>query len=224
MPRAPLPDPTWTEAAEVCVGCGYSLKGLPVPGRCPECGAHYEARQLILAGVPHSPSSTSLPRRAVWIVLIVAMGLLSQVWPFFLSPNRWFIPVVILGGILIAAALLLATGPRERHGSERFCITPSGLARVPATFDPAAQRLDSAFLPWSDCNTFDLKRISPVWRRLRIGRRGPHGHLANIRFDAGIRCPDASADILIHSLNQYLHPDSPPTHPPTAPPPLTGRI
>jgi hypothetical protein len=221
MARAPLPDPTWTEAAEVCIGCGYALSGLPVPGRCPECGAHYEARQLILAGVPRSASGVSPLRRAAWVVLFCAMALLSQIWPIFLSPGRWIIAVVILGGILSGMAFLLLTSQRERHGSERFCITPSGIARVPATFDPAAQRLDSAFIPWSDCDAFDLKRVSPYWRRLRIGRKAVKAGFAAVRFDAGIRCPDASADIVSHTIAHYL---SPSAHPPIAPPPMTGRV
>jgi hypothetical protein len=221
MPRAPLPDPTWTEAAEVCIGCGYSLKGLPVPGRCPECGAHFEARQLILAGVPRSASGASVPRRAAWIGVFILTALISKLWPLFIAPGRWVIPLIAFGGILIVVTVLLVTGQRERHGTERFCITPSGLARVPATFDPASARLDTAFLPWSDCNAVELKRVSPFWRRLRIGRNGPRARLTEVLFDAGIRCPDAAADIVLHTIRSYL---APPTHPPTAPPAGSARI
>ncbi len=30
-------------AAPTCYGCGYSLEGLPLEGRCPECGERYVA-------------------------------------------------------------------------------------------------------------------------------------------------------------------------------------
>lgn len=140
MPRAPLPDPTWTEAAAVCIGCGYSLQGLAVPGRCPECGAHYEARQLILAGVARTPASA--PRRLAWIAIGGLIVILSQLWPFFLFVRGlWLVLLLILAAAIIGGAIILTLRPRDRHGTERFCLTPSGLARVPAAFDPAAQRL-----------------------------------------------------------------------------------
>src|SRR6478672_9315375 len=34
----------------VCGDCGYSLKGLPEEGRCPECGAAYSPDVLVLWG------------------------------------------------------------------------------------------------------------------------------------------------------------------------------
>jgi hypothetical protein len=34
-----------------CAGCGYNLRTLPFAGRCPECGAEYNARPLKMQGI-----------------------------------------------------------------------------------------------------------------------------------------------------------------------------
>src|SRR3954470_21101858 len=35
---------------EVCLNCGYSLRGLAREGRCPECGEDYPAEGVVLVG------------------------------------------------------------------------------------------------------------------------------------------------------------------------------
>jgi len=57
MAGGPLPDPQWSQAASICIACGYSLSGLSATGKCPECGASYEAFQLVLAGIPRRSGS-----------------------------------------------------------------------------------------------------------------------------------------------------------------------
>ena len=34
-----------------CAACGYNLRTLPYKGRCPECGANYNARHLWMEGI-----------------------------------------------------------------------------------------------------------------------------------------------------------------------------
>ena len=220
MPRAALPDPDWTDAAIACTGCGYSLVGLPVPGSCPECGQEYEARQLILAGIPAVTSGASSPLRSLAWAAILILGVIhayTVMIQFMLLP--WVIPLALTLLLAGAIAAMLLSGPRDRRGTERFCITPSGLARMPRKFDPATTRCDNACIRWADCDAVELQRISAVWRRLRIGRQAPSGRLTDIRFQAGIRCPDAAADIVLTTIRGYLAPaQSParPAHPPTS--------
>jgi hypothetical protein len=221
MARASLPDPDWTDAAIACTGCGYSLRGLPVPGRCPECGHGYEARQLILAGIPAAIAPGSPMRGIAWAAIITLGVVQAYTTMLQVAFLHWTVPLGLVTLIVGAVVAMLLTGPRERRGTERFCITPAGLARLPAHFDPASARFDNAMIPWSSCDAVDLKRISPVWRRLRIGRAAPNGKLTDVRFQAGIRCPDAAADIVLSTIRQYLAPPTPgplPPHPPTSPP------
>jgi hypothetical protein len=205
MAKPPLPDPQWSNAVPICVVCGYSLTGLPTNGQCPECGAHYEAAQLVLAGVPRNSTNTSWQRKVIWAVLMVFGTIHAYTWTLqvFRYPILFLVISAALAGAVIA---MLATGPRERRGTERFIIAPSGIARVAANFDPAARRLDTVFIPWGHADAVNLQRISPFWRRLRIGQlsEGLHGPMRNIIFDAGIRCPDKDDDSVRTLIQNYL--------------------
>ena len=53
----------------VCPCCEYDLKGLPLNGKCPECGTEYQAETIL---APQSlPSALSLCFRYGWPLIIV---------------------------------------------------------------------------------------------------------------------------------------------------------
>lgn len=193
MATGSLPDPQWSQSANICIACGYSLQGLSATGQCPECGAGYEDFQLVLYGVPRSPHAPG-PRRALWAVLMVACvvhfyTIGAQI--IFRPMLALMISVVLVTGVIA----MLVTGPRERRGTERFIVTKGGIARVAMKFDPAARRLDTIFVRWGMADTVNIQRISSFWKRLRIGNlgEGPRARMRDVIFDAGFRCPDADA-------------------------------
>jgi len=188
-PGKHLPDPVWSEGAVVCLACSYSLQGLEAPGLCPECGAAYEARQLVIAGVPRSIGGGSPPRRILAAVLLIGGIAFVYTWPILLSIS-WLLCLMAATLVVGPLVYLLATSRRERRGVERFVLTPSGITRIPLRGDAGAPGAhDLAFTPWGDANAVELRQISTVWRRLRIGRRSGHDRITGVIFDAGIRCP-----------------------------------
>jgi len=199
-----LPDPQWTELAELCIRCGYCLRGLPVPGRCPECGAPFEARQLVLAGVPHNRARGRPFRTALWIAAVLAATVFSSVWAMLIF-IWWALPLIILVVLVGYFVALLVTSPRERRGTERFVLSPGGVARMPAEATRAIN-LDAVFIPWEGCNSYELRRVSAVWYRLRIGQSAVvGGPIRDVIFDAGIRCNDEWAGIIGSTLRDYLN-------------------
>lgn len=197
-----LPDPIWTDRASICVACGYSLEGLPAPGACPECGSAYDARQLILAGVPNSNSGSSIPRRLAWAAVVVIGVAHTLLWPVQLALN-WTVLVAVTAGLAGAVAYLLVTGPRDRGGTERFVVTPAGIWRTPPSANLTETGRGSALVPWEGADGVESKRISAVWRRLRIGHRSG-GRLGRVVFDAGIRCPDARVGEVLATIEQCM--------------------
>lgn len=200
-----LPDPSWTEAAELCVGCGYCLRGLTPPGRCPECGVPFEGRQLLLYGVPHRAASRWNFRTFSWIGLAVIVVVFSQCWPLVLMALPWYFTVAGAGLLLVWLVAMMATSRRERRGAERFVISPAGIARLPLN-DPAdGQPLDTTLVAWGEADGVLLKRVSPFWKKLQIGVWDGGGKLSALVFEAGVRCPDAAAEEVLRVIREYLN-------------------
>ena len=235
-PPTPLPDPQWTEGPQECIGCGYSLEGLAIPGKCPECGVPFDSQVMVLHGVPRSSSGTPLWRRLVWIATAVFLFVLVQFWPLLLMVS-WVILVVGFVACLGAMAFMLATGKRERAGTERFMFTSAGLARLPAKRGDRGAAMDSVFIPFSALGKFRVQTISPVWRRIRVYM--PTSHTAEqLVFDAGFRCPSEHVDRVIATIEAAIRgeamlallpnashsditPPPLPAHPPITPPPIS---
>lgn len=203
MARQALPDPWLTETPELCLVCGYALRGLAAPGVCPECGLPFDKQQLVIAGVPNRKAGGSATRRVLWVALFTGFIVEVYTWPLQVYLLTWEVPLVILALLLGAFVALLMTGPRERRGVERFFVTRAGIARLPLKVPPGSKP-DSRLVPWVRADTLELRRVSPVWRRVRIGRVGPKGKLGQVVFDAGIRCRDEDEAMVERTVRAFL--------------------
>ena len=178
-----------------CLRCGYSLAGLPDAGGCPECGERFAEQSLILAGMPKAVTSGG--RRAAWAALIVTAVVIIQFW--FLIPG-WVLLVMGLC-VLFGLPAMLVTSTRERTGVERFIVSPGGICRIPfkvpkARKAPQTGAVDALFIPWGTSNAVRIKRVGPFWKRVQVGRISPSGVFKDVVFEAGVRCPDASAELV----------------------------
>ncbi len=165
-------------------------------------------------------------RRVVWASLCVGLFVVVQGLGLWIMIS-WVIPVVGFVAILCVGAYMVATGPRERRGTERFMFTTAGVARLPSKREANAPKLDAVLIPYSSRGTLRLDRVSDVWRRLRIYVPDSHG-VRQVVFDAGIRCPSEHVPRVTETIQNAMmgrvattadasQPPPIPLHPPLAP-------
>src|SRR5205823_2326727 len=154
--------------------------------------------------VPRRSSNVSPQRSLVWAAMILLGFFLYFSWMWLLNSNPWLL-AALGAGLVCGVSFMLATGPRERRGTERFIIAPTGIARVAADFDPAAQRLDPIFIPWDPADAVFIERIGPLWKRLLIGKlnEGLFGRMKKVTLDAGFRCPDHEVEHIRAVIEEY---------------------
>jgi hypothetical protein len=115
----------WTET---CPVCGYSLKGLPDVGICPECGERYDTSEIILYGWAlgsHATISNGAKGRFPWLMCVTLFMTLL----FSLQIGLRFLGVLVLVQLVLIAVSLA----RRRNNDH------AGLVQVHLSDDGAVQ-------------------------------------------------------------------------------------
>lgn len=186
---------------QTCPKCQYSLRGLPNAGRCPECGFTYDDETFMLYGIVRGMAKTSGGRKAAWIFVGAAGSFAPAcVAPVLFAPGGavW----LGLGGLiwLIVLIYLLATSKKDQpHQPLLFARGGFGTCAGANPSDDAVR-----LVGWEMVDAVELNRVSPTWRRLRIGTRGRRGQLSNVKLDAGISADEDNARRVVHLIEKRI--------------------
>jgi len=178
---------------ETCPACGYSWRGLPREGRCPECGLSYGHNDFLFRGISRGVSTMSPGRAALWFVAAGALWLGSSLAPYFLFGSSALHQIGIGAMALLWLALVLyliltSKTHRGHQRSDHFFCNEDGFG--PCMVADSGALGDLQLAPWSDVNTYRLEPKTGEWYRLRLGcaEDPTSNRLGQIRLDARIRC------------------------------------
>ncbi len=181
-------------ASKLVPRCGYSLEGLPVRHRCPECAFEYDEWTFALSGISRGTSSVSPARKWGWfLVIFVAWLGFSGVGLIAMGGPQAMLAALGVGAIwLLLFVYLLRTSKRERRGVETFLFAAGGFGFC-ADLE-SGQRDDNRLIDWADVDTVIVDRKGREWHRIRIVS-GDASWLfdANTHLDVGIRCDEPTA-------------------------------
>ncbi len=182
-----LPFPAFADQPLECLRCGYDLRGLTRPERCPECGAPAATAQgaetLLTAGV--AVTEFGRPGRTVAMIgTLAGWGIMTQpvVWFVFIGMGMFWLAVALLLALIGVSVWLIVTRPRRSSTIERLVFTRGGVGRAAwRSWRPAG------FIEWTRDEHVHIKSVSTVWQKLIIQRPTESGRAAKI-IEFGFRC------------------------------------
>lgn len=183
-----------------CPSCGYSLEALPLEGRCPECGAEYDQRTVVLHGWGAGFQADVATARPAVVVAWVAFGA-WVVWDA-LRDSRHDPSGLLCAGLALA---WLTTALWRRWGSDmpglaQVRLNASGVCQVDATAAPAR---GPAWVAWATLTKVEVMPHGEGLVRLRAKRKPPWWRMEDAVVDAIVRCSPAQAAALREKIRAW---------------------
>ena len=178
---------------QVCPRCEYSLIGLPLNHRCPECGFEYDERTFVLAGISRGTTSIRLGRRWLWILVAIGSWLGFSFSGLLIASSTARSIAPAIGVVWLGLVLYLVFSSRgERKGIEYILFAPAGFGYVADVI--VGSGAEAHLISWPEVDTVIVDRKSAHWHRIRIGSvNRPGGRLKQIRLDVGVHCDEPTA-------------------------------
>jgi len=100
----------------ICPRCAYSLRGLPVEHRCPECGLAFDRRWRVFGGqLLPGPRDAGARLPIIGLAYAVFWSLVAAVLVWFAAPRGWtsWLLLTVVAAVTALMAWLVFTKPRK---------------------------------------------------------------------------------------------------------------
>lgn len=181
-----------------CPGCGYSLRGSPPRGNCPECGQAYDASAIVLHGFgmgQHADLATARPWVAGAVCVAVAAGGVYGLWSWLFDGRGDPLGLLCAAGMFLWLGLSLWKRWRtDMPGLVQVILGPHGCCQInnPTPLKQRAARMT----PWRRVSDFTAEPMLDGAIHLRVFCRSSWWTATVIPVDAEVRLTSDQAAAL----------------------------
>lgn len=155
-----------------CAQCRYNLTGLPVPGRCPECGTDYDAYSRVW--------SARRPWRGIMPLALTLGAIIVAVVQDGTDPEELLHLALFLA--VVTAGIVVMYRKYFNHDTAAIGIS--------ASYVTVRQALDESRISWEDIKAIEPGRFrsikierntgDPVWIQWAFGRSDERDDCVNV--------------------------------------------
>jgi hypothetical protein len=190
---------------DVCPICGYSLRGSPGEGTCPECGNRYDSSQLILYGWARGRAANPGNSRGRWFLFSILPGFWILYWishPQFFWGLKVIFGMCWLGPIVFS---LLRRQSLDHPGAIQVRMNRKGFSQID---NLPSLRTNPDRVAWTDWVWTSMTLHTADWTagdnlRLRV-RRQVARWSSDYPIDADLICTADQAELVKKLIRRWI--------------------